>query len=504
VRFQLNSNWSGGNQQASHTAVNMDTLLQGEPRMELAPGAYSTMNFHLSRPDDGDVEMSSLLVEAGAQNGRHTAQLGDVGASAGAFAISGLSSRGLSLATNLGPVKMTAIRSIHDDLGRKSYGPAPEVLVFTAEPVSLAGGRTLKLVYVDNVQPDPSGQAGDSTSKVYSLIGETPLGLMGMSLRGEMARSAGTQQTGLGAFRTDGLAMALGVTGQVGATSISLSHRRVDADFASPANPMLSADLQGWDVNLSRPLGPFLSASVNGSLLANTGSSSAPDARNTSLGAILSLGLPRLPALTLGYTRTGATADPAFAGGQPMSTVNTAWNAGASHQLGPVSLNVNYAKSIFTDRYDIADAVVDTPRDRDDASWSFGLSSQPLPTLSLSADWGRNLSGYAFRDWETNALYSGEDRNANMRACAQWTPLAPVSLSLAWSRSDAASAMNPGATGRRDLDARLNVNLARNVLGQHQFTLSTGWHKSSLSGPEAGHLPGEFTIQLGDTLSFDL
>jgi methionine-rich copper-binding protein CopC len=506
VDLQFHSNWSGGNQTASQSDVSLDTILRGEPRLDIAPGAYSTLNFQLSRPNESDLEVSSLITEAGAGSGRFTARLGDVGVSEGSYSISGLSSRAFSVAADTGPMKFVATRSIGDPLGRKVFAPAPEVLVLSAEPTQLSNGRTIKMVYVSSKQKaaDYSGFSGATTAKVVSLVGQAPIKTTGFNLQGEVAKSDGSQSTGFGEVITNGLAYSAGINGQLYATNLAVNFRRIDADFSSPASMLLSHDLQGWDLRLDRNLGQFLNASLCCNRLTNASGGESPASENNGATLNLALNVPKWPSLTLGVSRNSAKSDPAYAGGTPTKTTDNNWNAGLNYSLAKVNLNVNYSRALSDDAYDVIDPTTDTPRDRKNGTWSCGLSCQPLAALSLRADWGRNDADYYFRSFDTNTLANGRDTGKTLRLEGQWTPLPPLSLNLGWSRDTSRSATIADPNGRQDFDARLNYAIMKNFLGQHQFTLSSGWRKTHNDGTTLVNAPGEFTIQLADTLAFSL
>jgi hypothetical protein len=506
IAIQVNANWNGDNQNRSDNKILVNSTLSGEPRGNIMPGTYSALNFQLNSSKEQRLQVSSLALEAGAENGRLTGKVGDIGVSEGMFSISGISSRAFSVMSEAGVMKFTATHSIGADLGRKLNSKPPEVLVFTAEPVSLSNGKSLKMVYVDQKQsPQPYDNfTGESNSHVISLIGQAPISKTGFSLQGELAKSDGNQATAFGDITTDGLALTMGVNGQVNVYNCSVNYRQVDANFNSPASILLNNDLAGWDFRVSRPLGKYLNTSLAYSSLQNSSSSSAPSSGIASLTCDVSMNLPEIPSINLRMARNTAKSDPAMINAMATKTRDDNWSISANYPIKIWNFNLCYNHSSLTDFYDVADINTDTPRDRKNGTWSCGVDVQPFSKLRMRADWGLNDAAYAFRNWETNILYDGKDYSRNLRVEAQYTPIQALSLNCSWSRNTSNSAANPGRNGQDNFDAQLNYNLTPKFIGNHNITLSAGWRKSQSLVSSVHGSPGEFTIQLSDMLSFDL
>jgi hypothetical protein len=502
LMLQFDWNWRGTGDDLSADALSVDLNLRGEQSWIWRNNSYAALDFQLSRPAEGDLEISSLLAHSGFYNERYKMMMGDVGSAESELTSQGLAHRSFNFVTNTGPVKFSAMRTLGSKIQRSSIGRAPSLLHLAAETARFASGPGLKLTYMDseNSFTDGTGFGGASGSKILSLRGQTPLGSTGLSLRGEIANSDSQVVSAYGTHGSNGTASTATLDGTLLGFGVAAAYRRVGQDYLSPASMTLTNNLRGWNLNLTRPLGQHVNLVGNYVTLDNVPQPGAPSSSSLSRSIDLVASYPNLPSLSLKFGKNTASSAPFLDGGLPSGNEESVLTLTTSYGNTVWNGYLSYSHSDFDDLYDMINPAFDTPNDRENDTWAYGLSIQPHSTLRVRYDYGSNDVNRWFRPLFATDPVFGTDGSRQSRFQLEYRPLDRLSATLVLAKSEYGNALGTFRSESRDLRMRLNYYLRLSAIGG--FVVTGELRRSKWGGTMPGVTQSDFSILLNDNSLF--
>jgi methionine-rich copper-binding protein CopC len=500
LQLDLNWNWRPTTAGQQGNDLVFDINLRGEQTWVWRSDSYAAFNFQFAKPGDTEkVDLANFVAHASFRKETYKAVIGDTGLAASELTAQGVMARSFSFVSNAGPVKLNAVHTLGKAIQRSSIGQTPDILLVTAENKGATAQRGLKLTYVDS----QSNLAGTSSfvdptqSRVTSLSGCTPIGKTGLNFRSEVAQSDATVVTAFGSQASSGTALTTTVDGVFAGFGLATSYRRIGSDYVSPASATLTNDIRGWTFAVNRPLGRFLTSTVNYSTYDNLPGSANPAAGLTQRSLDLTANYPKLPVVTVRFARNDSFSDPFAEGGRPGDTRENLWSATANYGASKLNGYLTYSKSDFDDYFDFIDPDVDTPNDRGTGAWSFGFGMNPVKQFKLRADFGANATDRWFRPLLGIDPTQGSDSSHQGRIQAEYVINHKLSATMAWSNSRYSDALGTYVSDFRDFNARINYFL-RLTKGGGGLALTGEYRSYRYGGTTAGQNKNEFSILVND------
>jgi hypothetical protein len=499
MRFDLNWNWRPTTDGAQGNDLVFDVNLRGEQAWVWSSNSYAAFNFQFAKPGSEKVDLANFLAEASLQGGKYRAAAGDVGISESELTAQGIISRSVNFVSKPGPLRFSATHTLGKAIQRSSIGQTPDIFLVTAETSDSTPQRGLKLTYVDSKSDlmGASSFVGPTQSRVISVGGRTPLGKTGLNFKSEIARSDASIVSAFGTQDSKGNAFTSTVDGIVAGFGVATSYRRVGSEYASPASTTLTNDIEGWAFAVNRPLGRFVSTTLNYSTYDNMPNSVTPAASVTSRSLDLTSNYPNLPSLTMRLARNDSSSAPFTAGTRPGDNRENLWSLTSNWAGRTWNGYVTYSKSDFDDYFDFLDPTLDTPNDRSTGTWSLGFGMQPIKPLKLRADWGANATDRWLRPLLGLPPALGSDSSSQARVQAEYLIGPKMSATMSWSNSKYSDALGTYRSDVRDFNARLNYFM-RLTRGGGGLALTGEYRRYKFGGTSAGLGKGEFSILIND------
>ena len=490
MRFRMDSRWEGTDRLATTDALNVDASIRGQKKWAGNPNSYTAANFQLSRPAGRDLDLTGFIVGAGINNDRFKVRAGDIGDDESLCTVNGLATRAFNFSTTAGPIKLSAMQTLGDEINQSNIGRAPRLFLITVQPAGATEDRGLKLIYADSKDEfngDNSGFAGPTRSSVLSLTGKLPLGGTGAALNGEFANSNGTFESAFGKHSANGTAMSFGLGGRVRGFDVAGGYRSIGSEFVSPASTTLATNLRGWEFSAGRQLGRFVKSKLSYITLENTGGEQIPGSSISSQGLDLNIDFPKLPSITARVAKNRTSSKALGRTTLPSSNEENVWSITASYGGAKCNGYLGYAKSDLGDKYDSRNLQrypgTYVPNARSSGTWTGSLSYQLSGMLrvrtyygSTGTDrWVRNVIG------TNNAVFQGTDSTRQLRVEAEFRPAGNLSATMGWTKGKSNDALGLYGVDQAGFDTKLNYRLPRSG-GTNGFIVTAGWRRLDSGG----------------------
>jgi len=476
LRLQLDSQFQGRNEDFTWDNFTQSITTDGAYglRTEEVEGSLEVTG---ARPARARYDINRLLGVFAYRQERFRAAIGDVGVQASAFTVSGLGTRAFQTSFLVGGWRFSYTKTIGAIIGRTGAGNSVNMWVATLETAGFAQGKGIRLIRTDSQQAysgigAPMGGVSRSIrARVWSLVGQYPL-TQGLRLQGEIARSENAVPLingGEAGYRGDARTLSLQAQLPRG-WNARLSYRNIEASFRSPAAQTLATDLVGYDAMLTGALNRYMNLSLQYGNLENKPSANNPKATNTNWSATLTLNLPRLLPLNLGYRQTDSESDALPPNTRRAKIRDRQYTIGTTARFGSIDTFINYTFAKFEDFFDVQNPATDIPNERETRFVSIGVGYR-LGNLSLRADWSDNKVNRFARDPILLNLLRGDDTAANWRIQSEYQFGGGWSLSGVIARADQRDLLRLGASRLLDYSVRLNWAPPSLAGGRFQFSL---------------------------------
>lgn len=504
LQLNLDWNWNGDNNATASDTLTIDVNLRGQQNWAGMGWSSAAINAQLMRPIGEEFDLANFLTQGSVRGGDYKLIAGDIGSAASELTTGGSIYRAFSFISDAGPIKLSAAHTLGQAVQRSSIGSVPDMLYVTAESAQSTPEKGVSMSYVNSKSEATASQGfdGPTKSEVFSLSGRTPLA-SGLNLKADLARSDSTVSTIFGTQSQIGSAMNAALDGAFAGFGLSAAYRLIGSDYASPSSTTLTNNLKGWTLAANRPLGQFVTTSLNYSLLDSDAGSSAPASSVTSKSVDVSLAYPNLPSVTLQLAHNDSSADPFTVGTTGARTEENTWSVGSNYSTELWDAYLNYSKSDFTDYLDFLNPAIDTPNDRASGTWAFGFGVRPTKALRLRFDWGVNDSDRWFRPILSPVPLLGVDRSDQFRAQLEYLINTRFSSTLSLSNSDYADALGAYNNKSRNLSFRVNYLLRMGKSGGG-LTITGELSHSDFAGSMFGDNGNSYGILVNDNrvLSF--